>query len=158
MYNLNFHSVVISCAEDAHCSRHSLCKCEEEGKSEMAHKSQGWSKGVGKSMVERTLLSNRVGGNNMNTSSFKFALSNFEHFPYNVEILTANVSYDFSQVMQCFTLVECSTIADYQFSSLWSLPKSYWRSNGQLWHYEGGPKKKPDFLQKWRFTFWTKNN
>jgi hypothetical protein len=47
-------------------------------------------------MVELTLLSNRVGGNNMNTSSFKFAMSNFEHFPYNVEMLTANVSSHFS--------------------------------------------------------------
>jgi len=41
MHNLIFRSVVISCAEDGHCSHHSLCKCEEEGKSEKAHKSQG---------------------------------------------------------------------------------------------------------------------
>jgi len=47
-------------------------------------------------MVELTLLSNRVGGNNINTSSFKFALSYFDHFPYNVEMLTADVNYDFS--------------------------------------------------------------
>jgi hypothetical protein len=51
---------------------------------------------VGKSMVELTLLSNRVGGNNINTSSFKFALSYFDHFPYNVQILTADISYNFS--------------------------------------------------------------
>jgi len=96
MYNLNFHSVVISCAEDRHCSHHSLCKCEEEGKSEMAHRSQGCSKCAGKSMVELTLLSNRVGGNNINTRSFKFALSYFNQVSYNVEMLTADVSYDFS--------------------------------------------------------------
>ena len=41
MYNFNFHSGVISCAEDGHCSHDSLCKCEEEGKSDMAHRSQG---------------------------------------------------------------------------------------------------------------------
>lgn len=40
MYNFSFHSVVISCAEDGHSNRHSLCKCDEEGKSEMAHRSQ----------------------------------------------------------------------------------------------------------------------
>jgi len=51
---------------------------------------------VGKRIVELTLLSNRVGGNNINTSSFKFALSYFDHFLYNVEMLTADVKYEFS--------------------------------------------------------------
>ena len=69
-------------------------KCEEEWKSEMAHSLQVEVKVWGR--VEMTLLSNRVGGNNINTSSFKFALSYFDHFPYNVEMLTADVSYDFS--------------------------------------------------------------
>jgi len=47
-------------------------------------------------MVKLTLLSNRVGGNNINTSSFKCALSYFDHFPNNVKMLTADLSYNFS--------------------------------------------------------------
>jgi hypothetical protein len=47
-------------------------------------------------MVELTMLSSRVGRNNINTSSFKFALSYLDHFPYNVGMLTADVSSDFS--------------------------------------------------------------
>lgn len=47
-------------------------------------------------MVELTLLCNSDGGNNINTSSFKFALSYFDHFPYNIEMLSADVSYDSS--------------------------------------------------------------
>jgi hypothetical protein len=36
MYNFSFHGLVMSCAEDGQCSHHSLGKCEEEGKEELA--------------------------------------------------------------------------------------------------------------------------
>jgi hypothetical protein len=54
-------------------------------------------------MAELTFLSNRVGGNNTNISSFKFAFSYSDHFPYSVEMLTADVSYDYSDAVLCFS-------------------------------------------------------
>jgi hypothetical protein len=50
-------------------------------------------------MVELAFLSNRVGGNNINISFFlKFVLSYSDHFPCNVQMLTADVSYDYSVI------------------------------------------------------------